>query len=181
MHNKALVQKLVSSVSLFQAFTTEEASNFLIHCRMESHPAGKRLIQEGETGQALFVLLSGTVIVTRHSGTGEQELARLGQGETFGELALLDHHERSANVDTLGPVRVLVYERDSTLWTPAEAAKLYRNLALILVSRLRHADDKFAELSEKLIKNQSAPTLTTDCKPQAAAGPKVSGKRIKPT
>lgn len=149
LHNEALVQKLIASVRLFEGFTADEARDFMAHCRVESHPPGQRLVMEGQPGRALYVLLSGSVVVKRFSGVCEHELARLGPGETFGELALLDHGERSASVECAETVRVLVYDRDGMLWTHAQAAKLYRNLAIMLASRLRDADRKLADLSEQ--------------------------------
>ncbi|MGQ5524384.1 Crp/Fnr family transcriptional regulator [Chitinimonas sp. PSY-7] len=180
MHNEALVKKLITTVNLFKAFTAEEARDFLRHCRMESHPSGTRLIQEGDPGYALYVLMSGKVVVKRRSSTGEHELARLGQGETFGELALLDHRARSASVETLEPVRVLVYERERALWTAAEAAKLYRNLALMLAGRLRAADDRLAELTEeKQAHYQAVPAQMANNKAQESSSSKISGKQPK--
>ncbi|QDQ26312.1 cyclic nucleotide-binding domain-containing protein [Chitinimonas arctica] len=147
--NGALVQKLLQSVRLFSGFSPEEARQFLAACRVEQHPAGKRLLNEGEDGSEMYVLLSGNVTVRRFGGVSEYELTRLGPGETFGELALIDFGWRSASVEAVGYVRVLVFARDSLSRVPALEAKLYRNLAIMLASRLRETDARLTDMAEQ--------------------------------
>jgi CRP-like cAMP-binding protein len=57
---------------------------------------GKVVIEEGEPGDAFYVILDGNARVTRR-GTG-RTLKRLGPGDHFGELALLDGGPRTATV-----------------------------------------------------------------------------------
>lgn len=66
--------------------------------------AGHRLITEGEMGDTLFIIIEGRFRVTR----GGRELAELGSGGVFGELALLDPEPRSASVEALAPSRLFV-------------------------------------------------------------------------
>ncbi len=55
---------------------------------------GMVLVREGDLGDAMFVIVQGSVRVV----SGELDLARLGAGEHFGELGLLEAHPRSASV-----------------------------------------------------------------------------------
>ncbi len=63
-------------------------------CRELFFTPGQQLVQEGSTGDAMFVIVQGEVAVTR-SGV---ELATLQGGEHFGELGLLEDHHRTATV-----------------------------------------------------------------------------------
>jgi len=67
-------------------------------------PAGKRLATAGASGHELFVVVEGraTVSVTRG------RTVRLGPGDFFGEMSLLDGKPRSATVDADSPMRLLV-------------------------------------------------------------------------
>ena|SRR5690348_11447346 len=67
-----------------------------------------RLIGEGTTGMAFFVLTEGEVTVTTSEGT----TTTLGPGDFFGEVALLTGGRRTATVTTMSPVRVLVLVGD---------------------------------------------------------------------
>ncbi|WP_374356050.1 Crp/Fnr family transcriptional regulator [Chitinimonas sp.] len=147
--NEALVLKLVQSVRLFAGFEVSEAQAFLDASKLEQHAAGKRLIEEGDTGYQMYVMLSGEVAVKRRVGNGETELARLGPGDTFGELALLDFGNRTASIEVLRDTRVLVAERASLFRLTTLEGKLYRNLAIMMASRLRETDDMLSKLAEQ--------------------------------
>jgi MFS superfamily sulfate permease-like transporter len=103
--------------------------------------AGERLFAQGEPGSALYVLTAGSVSVV--DGSGQQRFVSFSAGMTFGEMALLDGGGRSADavadeastVHALDAAGLAALEREH----PALAARLYRNLALHLTTRLRDA------------------------------------------
>lgn len=71
--------------------------------------AGEVVIREGEHGTGLYVVLRGDVAILR----GEQEVARLGPSELFGEISLLRREPTSATVRALdGGVELLFLHRD---------------------------------------------------------------------
>ena len=65
---------------------------------------GHVLTREGRPGREFFVLVEGTVTVTRNG----QKLANMAAGDWFGEIAILTHKPRTATVTATSPVRVLV-------------------------------------------------------------------------
>jgi CRP/FNR family cyclic AMP-dependent transcriptional regulator len=67
-------------------------------------PAGTTLMQQGTTGHDFFLILDGTVSIERDG----KVVNRLGEGEFFGEIALLDGRPRSASVKTETSSRLLV-------------------------------------------------------------------------
>jgi CRP-like cAMP-binding protein len=67
-------------------------------------PAGKVLMRQGETGDDLMIVVSGSVGVERDG----RNLNQLGPGDFFGEIALLEHGPRTATVTALTPTRLLV-------------------------------------------------------------------------
>lgn len=66
--------------------------------------AGKVLVREGEYDRDLYVIVSGTAVVTRKG----KKLAELVPGDFFGELALLSRAPRSATVTAYSDMRVMV-------------------------------------------------------------------------
>lgn len=86
--------ELIRGVPLF----AEADDRFLEHLAGEftkrTYAAGETIAEEGEAGRTLIVIESGNVTVTVHG----QEVGRLGPGDAFGEMALIDRSARSATV-----------------------------------------------------------------------------------
>ena len=160
--NEELVYKLINTVRLFAGFEPAEARAFLAACKLETHDVGKRLIHQGETSYELYVMLSGEVAVKRQSGDGETELARLGPGDTFGELALLDFGSRSASVDVLSETRVFVTERAAIFRLSNLEGKLYRNLAIMMATRLRETDAMLGRMTARNATLEAMQKMATD-------------------
>ncbi|HET9552127.1 MAG TPA: cyclic nucleotide-binding domain-containing protein, partial [Anaeromyxobacteraceae bacterium] len=69
---------------------------------------GEPIVEEGEAGTAFYVVATGRVAVTKRDEAGEPvALAHLGEGEFFGEMALLSGAPRAATVAAEGEVEVL--------------------------------------------------------------------------
>jgi CRP-like cAMP-binding protein len=58
------------------------------------HPSGHEITVKGENGVGFMIILDGTVTVATVQGKSRQ----LGPGDSFGEMALLDHEGRSATI-----------------------------------------------------------------------------------
>jgi CRP-like cAMP-binding protein len=71
-------------------------------------------VHQGDAGDAMYVVLEGTALVTIQSEDGdEREVARLSRGEFFGEMALLTGEPRSAGVTAVDDLAVLVIHKNS--------------------------------------------------------------------
>ncbi|HEY4238404.1 MAG TPA: cyclic nucleotide-binding domain-containing protein [Kofleriaceae bacterium] len=77
-------------------------------------PAGSLVIREGEPGESFFFVAGGALRVYATDGLGRQtELAQLGEGAVFGEMALLSAQPRTASVAALTEVDLLEATRAS--------------------------------------------------------------------
>jgi NADH dehydrogenase len=82
--------------------------------RREHFEANEVVFQEGDRGDALYVVVDGEVEITKDvPGQGAVPLRRLGPGDCFGEIALIREIPRSATARTRSRVNVLVMERDA--------------------------------------------------------------------
>jgi NADH dehydrogenase len=82
--------------------------------RREHFEAGEVVFREGDRGDWLYVVLDGEVeVVQSVPGRGEVPLARLGQGECFGEISLVSDRPRSATVRSVTAVNLLAVDRDA--------------------------------------------------------------------
>jgi CRP/FNR family cyclic AMP-dependent transcriptional regulator len=95
------------------------------------------IIQEGDHGDTMFVVLSGRVRVYLADEDGREVLlGEYGAGEHFGEM-MLDHGPRSASVATLEPTRCSVLTRDELEAYLEANPKAASALARMLIGRVR--------------------------------------------
>jgi len=81
-------------VSLFEDLDDRDLERLANEFKERTFPAGASVVSEGASGAAFFVITDGQATVTVHG----EERARLGPGDHFGEVALLDEGVRSATV-----------------------------------------------------------------------------------
>jgi len=93
---------------------------------------GDTLFVEGEPGSSLYVITEGEVTVE----TGGNELARLGSGAFFGEIALVTELPRSATVRALSPVQLLGLDRELVREAAAEQPEVVNVLLRFVRERL---------------------------------------------
>lgn len=72
-------------------------------------PAHWALMGEGTSADKAYLLISGEVSVRKHGA----EVARLGPGDIFGEMAIVQHKLRNATVVSLTPLECLHFTRDA--------------------------------------------------------------------
>jgi serine/threonine-protein kinase len=76
-----------------------------------SFPAGSRITTEGEPEEAAYVIVRGRCEMSKTIDGHRRVLRRLGPGEVFGETALVVNTRRTATVDAIDTVTVLVVRR----------------------------------------------------------------------
>ena len=134
---------VLSQVPLF-AGLEEDALNALAGFTFtKTFEPGEAIVEEGHTGNGLYVVLTGRVEVIKSDGTDHaQVLATLGTGEPFGELALLGEWKRTATVRAIDETTCLGMDRWLFLAhlqrQPAIAIKMLQFVAQRLVETDAH-------------------------------------------
>ena len=100
---------------LFTGLSDADLERLAAAVERQSIPAGELLIREGDPGDAMFVVVSGELEVTKRVGATEQPLARVGPGAIQGEIAALQGTERAASVRAITDVEVLRIPREGLL------------------------------------------------------------------
>ena len=93
----------LAQVPIFSGCTKRELAIIARASKVVSHKEGTVIAREGERGIGLFLILEGQCNVT----IGGKTKARLGPGDFFGEVALLDGGPRTATVTATSPVRLV--------------------------------------------------------------------------
>ena len=107
---------------------------------------GELIVEEGHTGNGMYVIVSGNVEVVKALGTDSPRVvARRGSGEVFGEMALLGEWPRTASVRALDQVECLGIDRWVFLAQLERQPQVSIRMLQILAQRLRESDARFEE------------------------------------
>ena len=98
--------------ALFGHFSEPELLALIRGFRLQTYQPGEILVTEGEPGDSLFVIASGSVRVYVTDPTGRSKQVRThSQGEFFGEISLLSGQPRSATITCATPCEILELDR----------------------------------------------------------------------
>lgn len=120
-------------VDLFIELTAEDLVPVAQVAEELEFSAGQEIFAQGDVGEVLYLILDGTVRVHR----GKQELARLTQGECFGELSILDKEPRSASCTAETDLHLLALGGEAFSELLQSSPELARAIIVVLVRRLR--------------------------------------------
>ncbi|WP_394782169.1 Crp/Fnr family transcriptional regulator [Undibacterium sp.] len=101
----------LNSVMLFETLTRREFSTIDAMLHERDYVKDELIFDVGEDSQAIYIVLSGAASVARRANGVEEEIIRLGPGDFFGELALLDNAPRSAVARAAEDCRLVVMFR----------------------------------------------------------------------
>jgi CRP-like cAMP-binding protein len=140
-------ERLLSAMPLFRGLSRNDSARLAKLVRERHYPAGSILFLEGDPGDFAHIVLSGRVHISVTSLDGEELLLHeAGQGDYFGELALLDGQPRSAAATAVDETTTLCIAREDLL----EHLRTHPEAALLMLrftsERLRRADEKIKML-----------------------------------
>ena len=138
----------LKSVNIFSDLSESELNNIQELCKTRKYPKNSMIILEEEMGDVVFIVMSGTVKITRVNDEGKEViLAMLGSGEVFGEMAILDGESRSANALSQENCEVVTINREDFLNLLKTNNKVSLNLMTEFAIRLRKSDQQIEALS----------------------------------
>lgn len=135
-------RSVLANVEIFHGLPERELKRLEQLGRERVFNAGDTIVEEGKTGVALFVILSGKVRVTQKGRDGqEREIRTLGPGNSFGEMALFNNRPRSATVSAVEPTTCFAVHQfdfiDELRKSPEIAIKMLDTLSQRLVDAER--------------------------------------------
>jgi CRP-like cAMP-binding protein len=143
--------ELLQSMPIFGAIR-EDALQFLLEQAREVEVrAGEFFFRENDQATSMFVLESGRAVVIKGWQGHDTELHRLGAGDCFGEMALMDLFARSASVFAVEHCRAIelsaadllrLFERDAE-----QFALIQMNIGREVCRRLRATDERLYQVT----------------------------------
>lgn len=133
------IEKLLvlRTASIFERLQAEDLSPLARVAEVEDYGAGEVIFAEGDPGDALYVVARGRVAISH----GGKQLATLGVGEAFGEMAVLDEAPRSASATALESTEVLRIGSEEFYEVLREQSEIAEGVIRMLSRRLREANE----------------------------------------
>jgi small-conductance mechanosensitive channel/CRP-like cAMP-binding protein len=133
----SLREQLLRHVDFLGALSDEQRRSLAQKTSLRLYAPGEALVRQGEPGEEMFIVQEGEVVVVREHGPSaeETELARLGPGKFFGEMALMAGEGRTATVRALVACSILVIGRDALRGLLESAPDLAENISRVIGER----------------------------------------------
>jgi HEAT repeat protein len=124
---------LLRGMEIFNGLTVNELAAIASLCEHEDFTPGQAIISEGEVGDTMYLVADGKVTVSKNADDGcSVDLADMGKGDYFGEMALFDDSPRSATVTAKeGTSCLVLHKREFN-----EAVREYPQVALQMLTEL---------------------------------------------
>jgi len=135
----------LKGINIFEGLAVGELAAIASVTEEVDYPAGETVIREGESGDTMFLIIKGEVSVIKgggEEGRREIELARIGTGDYFGEMALFEDAVRSATIRTAQEARFLVLHKQEFTEIVREYPQIALHICRALSSRIRELHAK---------------------------------------
>lgn len=140
--DKAQVTKMLAEVPLFTGLKGKQIKSIAgAFARERSYDGGEVIEKEGGSAVAFYLITGGSVEVHK----GEKLVSKLGRGQFFGEMALIDNQPRSATVTAAEPAKCLVMPVWSFKATLQKDPKIAMGVMKELARRLRETTNALNE------------------------------------
>lgn len=130
------------SVPLFASLDDGAARELRSLLRVDQVAEGTELFHHGDSGDAMYLIETGRVRIHVQDSTGHDvTLAELAGGDFFGEMALLDGKQRSADATVIEEARLAILARDDFLSFVRRNPDVALEMLSAITERLRHTDE----------------------------------------
>lgn len=146
-------RKTLGAIPIFSGLRPNQLTRVLAMLYHRSYHEGEIIFNEGDVGRALFIIEEGAVTLHKKDRKGlPHQLAVLGPGEFFGEMALLEELPRSATATASAPTSLFFFYKSSfdgfIVQHPGIGAAILSVLSRLLSQRLRLLSTKLTQIEE---------------------------------
>jgi CRP/FNR family transcriptional regulator, cyclic AMP receptor protein len=140
-------EEMLRRAPLFEALDEEGTKALRAGVTDVELTRGDRLFDEGDSGDALYVVIDGKIKLTRTSVDGRENLISLmGPGEMFGELSLFDPRPRTMSASAVTDVRLAALAHDDLRTWLTGRPDVAMHLLTALARRLRRTNEVMSDL-----------------------------------
>lgn len=135
------ILEMLQNTPLWSGLTKQDLKLVAKLSKERKFETGQPIVSKGDTGIGFYLILEGAVEVRSNRKT----LSKLGPGQFFGEMSILDNQPRSADVVTVEPSRVLFLSAWSFKTLISDNPKIALKMLQEFVRRLRNTDKTLSD------------------------------------
>ena len=151
----------IRSVPLFASLDDEAASNLRNLLRVSEVPTSTSLFRAGDKGDAMYLVESGRVRVSiTDEDKREITLAEFARGDYFGEMAIIDGKQRSADATVIEESRLAVLSREKFLRFIHDNPTVALEMLSATFQRLRHTDKMLQQRVSRNVNEEQDKRMT---------------------
>jgi CRP/FNR family cyclic AMP-dependent transcriptional regulator len=144
------------AIPLFRDATDDDLESLATRLIERRFPKDAIIVDEGLSGDYMYVIRSGRVKITKASDDGREKIMNLFSiGDFFGEMALLDEQPRSASVTTLEPTQLLALSRRDFMALLKTSSTLALSVIQELTRRLRDTSEQASSVSFQKVQQRT--------------------------
>jgi diguanylate cyclase (GGDEF)-like protein len=147
--------KLLKNISIFSRLDEKDLQVIAQYSQFSNYQKGEIIFSEGSTGNELYLVRDGEVLITKLTVDGEErDIARFINGETFGEMDLFENATRTATARAEKDSTLLVFPMkgnrliDIMQGNPDIFARILNELLSIIAGRIRHTNKLISEKTQ---------------------------------
>ena len=145
---------------LLGKLSRDEIDTLLHYARVERYPSGREIFSKGSPGECMMAVLRGTVKMSSVSPEGKEVVFNIvNPGDCFGEIALLDGGERSADAVAMHDCELLVLHRRDFMPILEKRADICLILLKVLCQRLRQTSEQVEDVLFRDLESRIAKAL----------------------
>ena len=142
------IQDLLADVPLFEGLSEADLCIVAQRVRQRRYKEGDTIFHRNDPGVALYVICTGKVKIHHETPDGTDAIiCILSEGEFFGEMAVIDGQERSADATTVEPSELLMLTRDDMHDIIQRYPRISLQLLVSLAGRLRRTTEAYLAYS----------------------------------
>ncbi|MEW6053473.1 MAG: cyclic nucleotide-binding domain-containing protein [Nitrospirota bacterium] len=142
------IDSILSRIPIFQGISTREMKTLTRIMHQREYRAHETIFHQDDVGLGMYIIIEGNVGIICEPE--QHSLAELGEGDFFGELALLDDAPRSATARAMTPCRILCFFKPELLSlierNPRLGSKILFRLAWTIGERLKKTNEQVRDL-----------------------------------
>jgi CRP/FNR family cyclic AMP-dependent transcriptional regulator len=142
------IQSLLADVPLFGDLAAADLDVVAQRVRRRRYREGETIFHRNEPGVALYIIVTGKIKIHNETPDGtDRILAIFTEGEFFGELAVIDGEERSADASTLEPTELLMLTKEDLHDIIRRHPQISLHLLITIAGRLRRTTEQYQAYS----------------------------------